>query len=78
MELLDYLPSGWGLQPTQTGLMLLAPDGEQAQDVLTGAASYLRSTAQNIRGVIEIRAATGDRLTSITPNESIEPLNCRS
>jgi hypothetical protein len=72
MELHDYLPSGWVLKTTHHGLMLMAPDCEQGKDFVTGAARYLHETAQNIRGVIEICAATGDRLASIAPSESIK------
>lgn len=72
MELHDYLPSGWTLQPTQNGLTLMAPDLEQGQDFVVGAARYLRETAKNIRGVIEIRAATGDHLASIAPKASMK------
>lgn len=72
MELHDYLPSGWVLKTTHHGLMLMAPDCEQGKDFVTGAARYLHETAQNIRGVIEICAATGDQLASITPSESIK------
>jgi len=71
MELRDYLPYGWLLKTTHDGLMLTAPDYEQGKDFVVGAALYLRETAQNIRGVIEIHAATGDRLASITPGQSI-------
>jgi hypothetical protein len=72
MELHDYLPSGWVLKTTHDGLMLTAPDYEQGKDFVAGAARYLYETAQNIRGVIEIHAATGDRLASITPNKSVK------
>src|SRR5687767_12561496 len=72
MELHDYLPSGWILKPTHHGLMLMAPDCEQGKDFVTGAARYLHETAQNIRGVIEIHAATGARLASIAPGESMK------
>ena len=73
MELLDYLPSGWSLETTHHGLMLLAPDREDGKDFLAGAARYLRETAQNIRGVIEVRAATGDPIASIQPALSTQP-----
>ncbi len=71
MELLDYLPSGWKLQPTNHGLLLMAPDSQQGKDFVTGAKQYLTETAQNIRGVIEVCAQTGGQVAEIKPTQTL-------
>lgn len=53
-DLNAYLPEGFRIVPYSRGIRLIAPDSELGWDLYWGAKRYLKDTAEDIRGVIQI------------------------
>lgn len=54
LELSDYLPADWQLCPIGRGLRLIAPNSEEGHLFFTGAARYLKMSAESLRSNIEL------------------------
>lgn len=54
MEIREYLPRGWRLEPQSTGLTIYATDAELAEEFHIGAKDLLERSAQNMQSVIQI------------------------
>lgn len=54
LELSDYLPADWQLCPIGRGLRLIAPNSEEGHLFFTGAARYLKMSAEALRATIEL------------------------
>jgi hypothetical protein len=68
MELRDYIPKSWKIDPAANVLRVIAPEEELARDFREGAALFLLQTANNLRAVIEIGWEGGTEPIKILPS----------